>query len=123
MNKPAPPATRPWEKLYQISNTTVLAENATLRVLDMTLLPGESVPWHLHPDTDDLFVGLAGTFEVFHGPQAARTTVQAPGRHLVPKGETHSVHNRSDAPCQFLLIQDGGPYQFIATHGAAVPAE
>ncbi|MBA2675912.1 cupin domain-containing protein [Ramlibacter sp.] len=119
MTEPAPQATRPWDSAYRISNTTVLAENPTLRVLDMTLLPGESVPWHLHPDTDDLFVGLVGEFDVFHGPQAACTTVRAPGRHLVPKGETHTVRNRSGAPCQFLLIQDGGPYQFIATQGAA----
>lgn len=118
MDTPDAPDTRPWDRLYRISNTTVLAENPTLRVLDMTLAPGESVPWHLHPDTDDLFIGLVGTFEVFHGPQAACALVTAPGRHLVPRGEAHTVRNRSDTPCQFLLVQDGGPYQFVPTRGA-----
>lgn len=56
--------TRPWERDYAIKQTLVLAETPELRIIDLTLAPGECVPWHLHPDNDDLFIALRGTFEI-----------------------------------------------------------
>ena len=52
--------TRPWERDYTIKQTLVLAETPKLRIIDLTLAPGECVPWHLHPDNDDRGERVAG---------------------------------------------------------------
>jgi len=36
--------TRPWDSEYTITQTLVLAETPDLRVIDLTLAPGECVP-------------------------------------------------------------------------------
>jgi len=107
--------TRPWERDYSIRQTLVVAETPELRVIDLTLAPGECVPWHLHPDNDDLFIGLRGTFEIREvlGGDADRTTVMRPlDRHNVAKRVPHTAVNVSDAECQFLIVQGPGRYDF-----------
>ena len=37
------PNTRPWERDYTITQTLVLAETPELRIIDLTLAPGECV--------------------------------------------------------------------------------
>src|ERR1700716_3144888 len=41
------PNTRPWESEYSIKRTLVIAETPELRVVDLTLAPGECVPWKM----------------------------------------------------------------------------
>ena len=114
---PAPQAanTRPWERDYSIRQTRVIAETPELRVIDLTLAPGECVPWHLHPDNDDLFICLRGSFEIREvlGGDADRTTVlRALERHNVEKRVPHTAVNVSNAECQFLIVQGPGRYDF-----------
>lgn len=114
MDRPAA-NTRPWERDYTISQTVVIAETPELRVIDLTLAPGECVPWHLHPDNDDLFICLRGTFEIREllGGDAGRTTVMHPlDRHNVEKRVPHTAVNVSEAGCQFLIVQGPGRYDF-----------
>ena len=47
MAEPERPNTRPWERDYTITQTLVIAETPELRIIDLTLAPGECVPWHL----------------------------------------------------------------------------
>jgi mannose-6-phosphate isomerase-like protein (cupin superfamily) len=109
--------TRPWERDYTITQTVVIAETPELRVIDLTLAPGECVPWHLHPDNDDLFICLRGTFEIREvlggGADSDRVTVMQPlDRHNVEKRVPHTAVNVSDAGCQFLIVQGPGRYDF-----------
>jgi len=106
------PSDRPWQRDYAIKRTLVIAETPELRIIDQTLAPGERVPWHLHPDNDDLFICLRGTFEIREiNPE--RTTVLEPlERHTVPKREPHMVVNVSGEDCQLLTIQGPGKYDF-----------
>jgi len=109
------PNTRPWERDYTITQTLVIAETPELRIIDLTLAPGECVPWHLHPDNDDLFICLRGTFEIREvlGGDADRTTVMRPlERHNVPVRVPHTAVNVSQAECQFLIVQGPGRYDF-----------
>jgi mannose-6-phosphate isomerase-like protein (cupin superfamily) len=106
--------TKPWQSLYNIHDTTILAETQKLRVLDMTLRHQQEVPWHRHPANDDLFIGLRGSFDIHFGDEGEMVTVEATGRHTVPRGVPHRVVNRRHAECQFLLIQGGGPYSYLA---------
>jgi quercetin dioxygenase-like cupin family protein len=106
------PNTRPWENQYKIKRTSVIAETAELRVVDLTLAPGECVPWHLHPDNADFFICLTGTLEV-REVNPERTTVLKPlDRYNVPKRVPHTAVNASIADCQFLIVQGPGRYDF-----------
>ena len=106
------PNTRPWETESRIKQTLVIAETPALRMVDLTLAPGECVPWHLHPDNDDLFICLRGTFEVREA-NPERVTVMTPlERHNVPKRVPHTAVNVSPAECQFLIVQGPGRYDF-----------
>ena len=107
--------TRPWERDYTITQTVVIAETPELRVIDLTLAPGECVPWHLHPDNDDLFIALRGSFEireVLGGDKTRTTPMRALDRHNVEKRVPHTAVNVSDAGCQFLIVQGPGRYDF-----------
>jgi len=115
MAEPERPNTRPWERDYTITQTLVIAETPALRIIDLTLAPGECVPWHLHPDNDDLFICLRGSFEIREvlGGDADRCTVmRALDRHNVEKRVPHTAVNVSDAACQFLIVQGPGRYDF-----------
>lgn len=103
---------KPWETRYGIQNTTVLAEVPQLRVLDMTLMPGEFVPWHRHPNNADLFIGLAGQFEI-HFDADRKVTVGSSQRQEIAVDVPHAVINVSSTPCQFLVIQGVGLYNYI----------
>ena len=106
------PNDRPWKRDYVIERTLVLAESPELRVIDQTLAPGDEVPWHLHPDNDDLFVCLRGTFEIHEINPERKTVLKALERHVVPKREPHRVVNDSGEACQLLTIQGPGKYDF-----------
>jgi len=106
------PNNRPWQRDYAIKQTLVIAETPELRVIDQTLAPGECVPWHLHPDNDDLFICLRGTFEIREINPERTTVLKALERHTVPKREPHMVVNVSGEECQLLTVQGPGRYDF-----------
>lgn len=103
---------RPWETRYVIKNTTVLAEVPELRVLDMTLQPGESVPWHRHPSNADLFMGITGKFQIHFG-DGELIEVGAGLQHEIPVNVPHAVLNASGGLCRFLVIQGVGLYDYV----------
>ena len=105
--------TRPWERDYTIRQTLVLAETPQLRVIDLTLAPGECVPWHLHPDNDDLFIALRGTFEIREVKPDRVTVMRTLDRHNVEKKTPHTAVNVSKEACQFLIVQGPGKYDFV----------
>jgi quercetin dioxygenase-like cupin family protein len=106
------PNTRPWQRDYTIKQTLVIAETPELRVIDQTLAPGERVPWHLHPDNDDLFICLRGSFEIHEINPDRKTVMQPLDRHLVPKRTPHTAVNVSGEDCQLLTVQGPGKYDF-----------
>lgn len=105
--------TRPWDRDYTIQQTLVLAETPELRVIDLTLAPGECVPWHLHPENDDLFICLRGTFEIREVKPDRTTVMRALDRHNVERKTPHTAVNVSQEECQFLIVQGPGQYDFI----------
>jgi len=108
----AAPNTRPWETEYRIKQTQVIAETPELRVIDLTLAPGECVPWHLHPDNDDYFICLRGLLEVRESHPERVTLLKPLGRHNVAKRVPHTAINASETECQFLIVQGPGRYDF-----------
>ncbi len=108
-------ATRPWESHYTITDTTIIAETPDLRVLELTLGPGEEVPWHVHSQVDDRFYCLAGAIEVLTRKPDETQALEAGASCRVPHGRAHRVVNAApaDATSRFVLVQGPGKYDFV----------
>ena len=109
MNLPLRPLVNP---LYNIKQSLIIAQGADMRVIDQTLAPGESVPWHIHPDTDDYVICLRGELEVREMNPERVTTLQPLERCLIPKKHPHTTVNASTHECQFLIVQGPGHVEF-----------
>jgi hypothetical protein len=94
--------------------TTLLLENERVRVWDLTLLPGESTPFHCHRTTYFYRCDSGGRWrvrsvegEVVQGEDAAGEVTfhdLAPGEVLV-----HELTNVGDAPLRYTTIELLGP--------------
>ena len=99
---------------YKIKQSLIIAQSAEMRVIDQTLAPGEAVPWHLHPESDDYIICLRGELEVREINPEKVTTLRALERCLIPKRRPHTTVNASAEECQFLIVQGPGPVEFRA---------
>jgi quercetin dioxygenase-like cupin family protein len=111
MNLPLQPLVNP---LYRIRQSLIIAQSAEMRVIDQTLAPGESVPWHLHPESDDYVICLRGELQVREINPEKTTTLRALERCLIPKKRPHTTVNASTEECQFLIVQGPGRVEFRA---------
>lgn len=97
---------------YKIQGTEIVAQVPDLRVVVLTLAPGEEVPWHWHSNVSDKIFCLEGTLEV-----EARVPRE---RHLLGPGErfdiaprrAHVVRNAGAGVCRYLIAQGNGIYDF-----------
>jgi quercetin dioxygenase-like cupin family protein len=97
---------------YTVKRSVVIAETQDVRVLDLTLAPGECIPWHLHPDNEDYVVMLRGSVEIREVNPDKVLTLGPLDRYIVPKGTPHTNVNVSNADCQFLVVQGPGKVAF-----------
>ena len=102
---------------YSIAGREVVAEGADLRVQVLTLAAGECVPWHYHSEVTDHMVCLEGPMVVeTRAPRAVHRL--GPGeRCTVPAKTAHYVHGENGGPCQFLIVQGVGVYDFNPVGG------
>jgi quercetin dioxygenase-like cupin family protein len=108
---PQQPAANP---RYKIKQSLVIAQCDEMRVIDQTLAPGECVPWHLHPLTDDYILCLRGELQVRCVDPDELTTLRPLEQFVIPKGRPHSTANASAGDCQFLIVQGPGRVEFCA---------
>ena len=100
---------------YKIKQSLIIAQSAEMRVIDQTLDPGEAVPWHLHPESDDYIICLRGELEVREINPEKVTTLRALERYLIPRKRPHTTVNASsNEECQFLIVQGPGRVEFRA---------
>ncbi|HEU0156973.1 MAG TPA: hypothetical protein VFQ82_12945 [Stellaceae bacterium] len=97
---------------YPIAGRELIAEGADLRVQVLTLAEGQCVPWHYHSEVTDNMVCLEGPMVVeTRAPRAMHRLL--PGqRCTVPPKTAHYVHGENGGPCQFLIVQGVGVYDF-----------
>lgn len=100
--------------VYKIKESLIVAQSAEMRVIDQTLAPGECVPWHLHPSSDDYIICLRGELQVREINPDRVTTLRPLERYLVPMRQPHTTVNASAEDCQFLIIQGPGHVEFRA---------
>jgi len=108
-------ADRPWESHYRITATRVVMQTGDVRVLEMTLAPGEEVPWHWHSEVDDMFYCREGTATIETRAPRNRVQVAAGEKFVVPARTAHRVHNGGPETCHVLVIQGIGAYDFRPT--------
>ncbi len=82
-------------------NRKLLVQQPKLKVLHLTLAPGQALPLHKHPGCYVLLQGLTGTTTV----QLEQEVTTLSPRHLLGfSGETRvSIRNGSDAPSALLI--------------------
>ena len=102
---------------YEIENQEVVAEGADMRMLELTLAAGQSVPWHYHSEIADTFVCLEGQLVV--ETKAPNAIAQlAPGeRFTVDPKTAHTTYGKNKCPCKFMLVQGVGVYDFVPIGG------
>jgi quercetin dioxygenase-like cupin family protein len=99
---------------YKIKQSSVIAQCTEMRVIDQTLEPGESVPWHLHPSSADYIICLRGELEVREINPERVTTLRPLERYIVAERQPHTTVNASTEECQFLIVQGPGKVEFRA---------
>ena len=112
MNKRIPSDDLP----YDVDAVDIVAELPELIVSEITLAPGQEVPWHLHSRVNDVFYGLSGCTAIRIGNREKSRL--KPGESItVPARTPHQVECDGDEACRFLIVQGIGEYDFVPTRG------
>ncbi len=100
------------EPNYVIEKQETVAETPDLRMVILTLAPGQEVPWHWHSTVTDTFICLEGIVTV--ETRAPRGHVElAPGQmHALPAKRAHRVTGKDGGRCKFAILQGVGRYDF-----------
>jgi len=113
---------RPWENQFEVANVDVSAETHELRVIALTLLPGQCVPWHAHPESADIFYPIEGIIDIHEKMPETVTRLGVGETYTVPVRRAHLVHNPSDDVSRFLNIQGPGAYDYLPIGDQGAPA-
>jgi quercetin dioxygenase-like cupin family protein len=100
------------EPLYAVEHREIVAETADLRMVVLTLGPGQEVPWHWHSSVSDNLICLEGPMVVETRAPSQRFELAAGGRCVVPPRRAHRVSGKNGGPCKFAILQGIGPYDF-----------
>lgn len=98
---------------YKIKQRETLAEVPGLRVRLLSLLKGQSVPWHFHSTITDTFFCMRGPMRVLTREPDLSHTLYAGDTLAVSPGTPHCVEGVSSAGCQFMIIQGVGKYDYV----------
>jgi quercetin dioxygenase-like cupin family protein len=101
------------EGSYEVRRRVTVAEVPGLRVRELTLAPGQCVPWHHHTHITD-------TFFCMEGPMQVRTR-DPDERHVLAPGATvaigpntpHRVEGVNGGACRVMIVQGVGQYDSV----------
>lgn len=97
---------------YTIQATEMVASVPDLRVVVLTLGPGEEVPWHWHSNVSDKIFCLEGTLEIEVRVPRERHRLAAGERFDIAPKRAHVVRNAGTTVCRYLIVQGDGVYDF-----------
>lgn len=104
----------PDELPYKVDAVDIIAELPELVVSEITMSPGQEVPWHYHNNVADTFYCLSGCTLIRHGDSGEAKL--KPGESIsVPSCTPHQVECEGDESCRLLIIQGIGEYDFVPT--------
>lgn len=105
------------EGAYAVEAREMVAETPDLRMVVLTLAPGQEVPWHWHSNVTDNMICLEGPLVV--EMRAPRETIElrAGERCAVPPKRAHRVSGKNGGRCKFAILQGIGRYDFNPVGG------
>jgi quercetin dioxygenase-like cupin family protein len=105
------------DSLYAVESREMVAATPDLRMVVLTLAPGQEVPWHWHSAVNDHIICLEGPMVV--ETRAPREVFElAPGqRCTVPARRAHHVSGKAGGRCKFAILQGIGTYDFNPVGG------
>ena len=101
------------EGVYATKRRETIAEAPNLRVRLLALGEGRCVPWHYHNNITDTFFCMEGPMQVTtRNPDKVHVLVPG-GTCAVKPGTPHRVTGVDDRPCQFMIVQGVGVYDYV----------
>lgn len=97
---------------YPVVDYEVFAETPDLRMVAITLGPGQEVPWHWHSNVNDRFFCLQGPMVIETRAPREVFELAAGGTCIVPAKRAHRVTGKNNGPCKFGVLQGVGTYDF-----------
>lgn len=110
-NQPMKDATH----LYPVKNRRKYGERTGFKITELTLAPGQEIPWHVHSHVRDSFYVIEGELLIRTREPLEQVLLRATDMFAVPPGKAHVVMNASDRDVRFLVIGDAqgvGGYDF-----------
>ena len=93
----------------------VVVQTADVRIVEYTLQPGDSHPWHYHSQVSDRVYCLEGLVGIDQ-QNPTKKVVLRPGESCeTPPRTVHHVSNAGDGTSRYLLVQALGAYDYIKT--------
>ena len=90
-------------------------------VCEMTTVPGDGVPWHVHDRDEEFYYILEGAYEMQAGDE--RFTAEAGSLVVIPRDVPHQFRNAGDVPARALMIfRPGGFDELIGEMREAAAA-
>lgn len=95
---------------YQ-SKQEIICETPTVRIVEITLGPCSDTPDHQHTQTQETCYCLAGELTCEIGN--ARMVLKPGDKMRFAATHHHRLRNMANSNCRFLLIHDGGKFDFV----------
>ena len=90
-------------------------------VCEMTTMPRDGVPWHVHDRDEEFYYILEGTYEMRAGDE--RFTAGMGSLVIIPRDVPHEFRNAGDVPARALMIfRPGGFDELIGEMREATAA-
>jgi len=99
---------------YRAKERFTLAEAPGLRVRQLSLAVGESVPWHFHSEITDTFFCMKGPMRVGTRSPDAEFVLEAGDTIAIPPGRRHYAAGVDNQACTFMIVQGVGTYDYVA---------
>ncbi len=100
------------EPHFTNSEYHILVDTDDVRITEITVAPGQLVSAHMHSQAQELCYCITGavTVEIQGRPQH---TLQPGESCRIPAAWPHCLKNQGPLPCKFLLVHQGGAFDFI----------
>jgi quercetin dioxygenase-like cupin family protein len=98
---------------YTVEKVETIAETPELRAKRFTLAAGQEIPWHFHNRITDWFYCLRGRLRVETRAPRQEWLMESGGSCSVTARTAHRVSNAGAEPCEFLILQGVGTYDYI----------
>ena len=108
-----PSSSKSLEGDYPAKARFTLAEAPGLRVRQLSLAAGQSVPWHFHSEITDTFFCMKGPMCVKTRDPDAEFVLEPGDTVEIPPGHPHFAQGVEDQACQFIIIQGVGVYDYV----------